>query len=522
MMRTLRTTCAAAALLLASATAAAQSGAPPAPSAPSASATAAAATPPPATPPAPAAGTDAPPDATAGGTTNPGLARAPGAAPAARQAHTGHFEFGSYGRVGIASDLEGRIAQPINVVSHGTRIDEESYAELELRREDTFSGDIDSRVVATVAFAGPFFHFTGHPEQGILVRNLYAQARYKNAVVWIGSRMYRGDDIYLLDWWPLDNQNTIGGGGGYTFQKTGTSVALHVGMQRLDDPYQHQTTQDVAPFGIGSVGVESLDRPRMVESLKVLQLFQNGRLLHDPKAGMKAALYGEAHEIGAGVYRDPVSNQDVGLPSDTGFLVGAQVGFWTGQRDTYVNMFLRYAHGLAAYDTLEAPTTFANDRTTGDAQEALFAVSGNWETGAFGLLAGGYLRYFSDGSQSPTSLQRYDEGTLVLRPELFLGNYFGVAGEASYQARRYAFPDPASGGQGPLVASMWRFALLPYFSPSGRGSYKRPQFRVVYALSVPDDGARELYPASDVRSQRDVEHYLGLQVEWWFNSSSYP
>ena len=24
--------------------------------------------------------------------------------------------------------------------------------------------------------------------------------------------MYRGDDIYLLDYWPLDDQNIVGGG----------------------------------------------------------------------------------------------------------------------------------------------------------------------------------------------------------------------------------------------------------------------------------------------------------------------
>ena len=63
---------------------------------------------------------------------------------------------------------------------------------------------------------------------------------------------------------------------------------------------------------------------------------------------------------------------------------------------------------------------------------------------------------------------------------------------------------------------------MPYFSPFGRGSYKRPQFRLIYAISGADQGFRSLYPAEDFRSQRDVEHYLGLNVEWWFNSSSYP
>ncbi len=436
----------------------------------------------------------------------------------------GSFEFGSYGRVGIASDLQGRTADPLNLVSHGTRFDEDSYAELEFRREDTFKNNIQSRVVATLALAAPFFHFSGQPEQWFLVRNLYAQAKVDGFVAWIGSRMYRGDDIYLLDWWPLDNQNTIGGGASYDFAKSDTRIAAHVGMQRLDDPtnYQYQVTQAPSPFGLGATGVVSLDRPRVVETFKFTQLFRNGRVFRKPKAGMKVIAYGEVQEIGAGVYTDPVSQQQSALPSDWGFLAGAQVGFWTGERDTHVNMFVRYAHGLAAYDMLAVPTTFANNHTTGDSQEVLFAVGGNWEKDWFGILGGAYYRYFSDGSEAPTSLQRYSEGTIDVRPQVYLGNYFGVALDASYQARRYAYPNLTSNTGSALFASMWRFALMPYFSPFGRGSYKRPQFRAIYALSIPDSGFRSLYPAEDVRSQRDVQHYLGLNVEWWFNSSSYP
>ena len=89
-----------------------------------------------------------------------------------------------------------------------------------------------------------------------------------------------------------------------------------------------------------------------------------------------------------------------------------------------------------------------------------------------------------------------------VRPQIYLGNYFGVALDASYQARRYAYPSLTS-PDSQLFASMWRFALMPYFSPFGRGSYKRPQFRVIYALSLPDSGYRSLYPANDIlRSRR--------------------
>src|SRR5436309_2216031 len=56
--------------------------------------------------------------------------------PEPKKPDTGHFEFGSYGRVRIASDLRGGTGRQANIVTHGDRIDEESYAELEIRRED--------------------------------------------------------------------------------------------------------------------------------------------------------------------------------------------------------------------------------------------------------------------------------------------------------------------------------------------------------------------------------------------------
>jgi len=39
--------------------------------------------------------------------------------------------------------------------------------------------------------------------------------------------MYRGDDIYLLDFWPLDNLN--GRGGAILDATDSTRVQLHVG-----------------------------------------------------------------------------------------------------------------------------------------------------------------------------------------------------------------------------------------------------------------------------------------------------
>ncbi len=452
----------------------------------------------------------------------------PAAAPATPQApvpdpKAGHFEFGSYGRVRVAMDGRGGTGRQANVIAHGSRIDEESYAELELRREDTYqlggpdAPEIKSKVVATLALFPPFFHFSGNPMQQIAVRNLFAQGTYGAYTMWVGARMYRGDDIYLLDWWPLDNQNTVGGGIAYKFPDGDTTIAAHVGMQRLDNLYQYQQIPVVAPFGFGATNVTVLDRPRIVETIKATHRFRNFR---GEKMGFKLSLYGEAHELAAGTARDTVNNVDKPLPSDSGFLVGTQLGFWTGERDNHVNLFLRHARGVAAYDPLTVPTTFANDRTTRGSSETLIALGANYEKEMVGVLVGAYLRFFRDGDPSPTSTQKYDEGTVVVRPQVFIGDHWGVALEGSFQARRYAILDPS--GSGPLTASLLRAGIIPYFSPAGRGSFKRPQLRIIYSITARDAGARSLYATEDVFAQRTVEHFIGLGAEWWFNSSSYP
>jgi maltoporin len=335
--------------------------------------------------------------------------------------------------------------------------------------------------------------------------------------------MYRGDDIYLLNWWPLDNQNTVGGGIGTPLYKTtgpGTSYEtifqLHVGQQRLDNAYQLQQIPVVAPFGFGTTDVTKLDRPRMIETAKLTQFIRPG----GGPAGFKAIVYGELHQLAAGTFRDPLTQVDRGLPQDSGFMLGSQLTWFTGHRDTYASLVMRHARGIAAYDPLAVPITFALDRTVSGASETQIALSGNYEQEHFAILYAAYVRFFRDGSPAETSTQKYDEGAIVARPSIFFGEHFGLSLEGSYQQRRIAMLRP--GGDDPLSASVTKVGLMPYFSPSGRGSYKRPQIRLLYVASFRDSGTRALYPIEDVFSQRNVEHFLGVGAEWWFNSSSYP
>jgi len=102
------------------------------------------------------------------------------------------------------------------------------------------------------AFAGgDLFHYSGDFSSHIAIRNAYAETQnlgFDGLSLWAGSRMYRGDDIYLFDYWPLDNLNTIGAGARYERHKF--DIALHAGLNRLDDLYQYETL-DTPPRGLG-------------------------------------------------------------------------------------------------------------------------------------------------------------------------------------------------------------------------------------------------------------------------------
>src|SRR3989442_471553 len=205
-----------------------------------------------------------------------GTKREPGSPPPPTETATG-FDFGSYGRIGVGSDARGHEGYSTNVVSHGSRLEEAPYLELNFYYSRSVGGDPHRRwrVVLVPAFAGgDLFHYSGDFTSHIAIRNAYAETQnlgLDGLSLWAGSRMYRGDDIYLFDYWPLVNLNTIGAGARYERKKL--DIALHAGLNRLNDLYQYQTL-DTPPRGLGPPGRSTvLDRPRFVSSLKLSQRF---------------------------------------------------------------------------------------------------------------------------------------------------------------------------------------------------------------------------------------------------------
>ena len=446
----------------------------------------------------------------------------------AEPAFSGDFEFGSYGRARIDFDSEGNRGRVPNVVSHGPRLFEPSYAELDLRYDITSRDGFEATVLTTLALFEPLAHFSGNfGDQRLAVRNLYTRIRnfvpgVDGLSIWAGSRMFRGDDVYLLDWWPLDNLNTVGGG--ITHRWRGLETRLHLGVNRLDDPFQHQTIE-TPRNGYGTSEKVVLDRQRMIGSLRVGYTLPE--IVDD--FGAKALLYGEYHRIPSGerippelieddapVY--PTEDTAVELPSERGYVLGAQLGAFETGTANHLNLFFRHARGLAAYGEFGIPYGTNTQRSAAGATEWLGAISANWESEWVGVLTGAYLRRFTDADRELDDPDDYLEGAVVARPTVYITDHLHQAVEASYQ-QKYPFGVGIESGQHE-VPEIFQLSFIEIVGLD-RGSYQRPQIRLSYTISWSNQAARDIYPVGDARRPEPTEHIFSFGAEWWFNSSTY-
>jgi maltoporin len=497
--------------------------------------------PPPLVVPAPPAAVGTPPvrpaEPAAPGDSNNGARRASehsqygasGSPPPAAATGSG-FDFGSYGRIGIGSDLKGHTGYDVNIVSFGSRLEKQPYLELNFYYGGNIGENSDRRwrVIFVPAYSGDLFHYTGDFSQNFAIRNAYAEVEnlgVHGLTLWAGSRMYRGDDVYLFDFWPLDNLNTVGGDAFYRVNQNRTIFALHVGMNRLDNLYQYQTVQvpskNLPPDStvLGSQPATStattLDRPRLVLSFKATHFLRS--LSQLPNA--KLILYGEFHYLPAGERQAPQA-PETGLPTDPlpadyGYVIGAQLGGWL-RSFVFANLFFRYAGGLAAYGDLSTPYGFDLGRQVASARSVTVAWSANWEGRHGGMMSAAYFRNQADASGADD--QGYNEGAVAIRPTVYFTKYLHTAFEFSYQVRRPAMVDQDQARY--LLPQVFRGSIIPIVAPLGQGTYSRPIIYAIYTLSILNSDAQYYkFAAEDVRANQAFVHYLGLGVEWWFNSS---
>ena len=326
--------------------------------------------------------------------------------------------------------------------------------------------------------------------------------------------MWRGDDIYLLNFWPLDNVNTLGGGFDYDIGQT-AQIRFMTGLTRLDDPFQRQVSGAIPPQGdFLPDEVVILDRPRITVAAKGTWWLFGRRA----RRGMKAIVYGEGHFLPEGTREIEPGISEV-LPYDSGYVIGAQLGGWIADDNTFANLFIRYASGLAAYNPLGVPFTEGRVQDASRARELIAGLSANWESGPFGLQAGAYYRYFRDADPAVFERTKLAEGAINLRPHVWIGERAGLSLDVAYQAMQANQLDDRTGQV--VRGGVTKIGFIPFYSPFGRGTFTRPHLRLIYSMTIRDSDAQRLYPEEDPRSRNRVEHFLGIGAEWWFDSNSY-
>jgi hypothetical protein len=426
---------------------------------------------------------------------------------------------GSYGRIQASTDLSGGQGDAVDVVSHGTRLEKDPYLELDVVFSEELEGADRTalfEVVVTPALAGDLFHYDGEWDADLALRNLYAEARGFSAAplsAWAGSRMVRGDDVHLLDFWPLDELNTVGGG--LMLQPEGWDMRLQAGLNRLSaEDWQVQWTEVPDESAVGSESVLSMDRQRLTSSAQAARLlpFGDGNTVR-----LKA--YGELQALPSGTRYEDDGEIERELPADFGSILGAQMSAWGWGHDCFAHLFVRYATGLSAYGDLTVPTDGMDiDGTVREAREFQTAISANHENERLGLLVGGYLRRFVDADGVSTDVDDRWEAAIALRPTLFLNDFSSLGVEVSQQVLRPDGLNPHSRQHD--VPMVTKLAVLPALQ-LGKGSLARPQIRAQYILTYLNDDARLWFDTRDERHRSNVQHFLGVGAEWWINSRSY-
>ncbi len=417
--------------------------------------------------------------------------------------------FGSYGRVGIASSQTGGQAHSPQIVQFGPRLAANNYLELDFGAQSMNSPYGDAAMLTTLAFDEGLFHYDGQWSSNVSLRRL--QLTVTNLLnsrfyLVVGSQWNRGDDVYLFNFWPLDNVNSNGASLGYT--GTQFNAQLHLGLSRLILNKQHQTIEVSGPT-FGANTVVTLDRQRLLSTGSTTRYFSSEHAQH------KVKVYAEYHHLASG--KETLGNnpaQTIRLSDDRGALVGLQYGlsgFWDA---SHLNIFVRFAKGLAAYDELDSTQAVNRDRRTVDAYESRIALSANLQSKRLSVMVGGYGRVFNDGDVNESDFDDRQELAIAIRPMLRLGA-FTPALEASIQVSRTNGLNPRTGIQS--LARVIQLAALPAITLTQTpGAYSRPRINGVIAISMLNPTALSYYTEGDPRSEADTVWFFGLTAEWWF------
>lgn len=437
-----------------------------------------------------------------------------------------NVDFIYYGRMGIGWTGSGQVVagKYMNLGDHkaiGGRLEEGDYLEpgvkYHIKKAKT---DTDTSVDLVTDYE--IFSLNGAivsdlangDISDIKIMPLQAYIQAKNVLtpgltLWIGSNLYRKNDIHICDYFYFNSLPGQGIGAYYggldvaVLTQTGASsffaTDLNAGMPAATPAVvQRERTMVIAqysvPLGINTSYVQGLGEFHFV-----------------PRAG--------------DVNRSAPDGVD---PRDWGMVGGVKLHLDVGNgdfNDASVRYGTRIANGAESGGSTYA--TFGQPGLDGSYRGAYgleLVEHFLWNVGALTSLNGYATAHYSRGSTGyAAQAAAADPGAVAVaipnsrldysfggRATTYLSDQLHLITEATFQARK---------DEGRATGTAVKLAVAPTVVPTGeRSAWARPEMRLIYEVGFYNQAAvdQRMSPYLQAMGPAKVAHFLGARTEWWF------
>ena len=436
---------------------------------------------------------------------------------------------GSYGRVGVDWNFEnggsiGRRLNLNNMGSIGGRLEEQDYLEVVPNLNWIPKEGDSTRIYAQLRLsmystsATSFGNSTSNSLGGLefAMPEMYVEARNINGSgvsMWIGARLYRGEDVHIADHFYFNDHS--GQGFGIEFKKT-RLAALYIAST--------DTTATVPPYFY--LNIKTGTPSTALRQRAVITAEQDFEI--DDHNDI--TLLGEFHRMADadGEVEIDSIEQQFNFPADYGAVLGVRYRrrFKTEIPGSFNHFSLRYGSGIANGGDGGLSRTWLTFGAP-DSLKQNFQGAYSWALVNHLLLnfskkytLNGYVIFtHSKGAADTNGLaktffdrevynRKYDF-TVGIRNQHYLSDYFHLLTEVHYSQRK--------DGVNPW-ASMLKFSVAPVYVPTGqRDTWARPHLRFVISAARYNDYAQEtLYsPYLQLTGSKKWGTYFGVKAEWW-------
>ncbi|WP_394845884.1 carbohydrate porin [Pendulispora brunnea] len=435
------------------------------------------------------------------------------------------IEFFQYGRMGIGWTKSGQViqGQTMNLAGggQGGRLEEGDYIQPGVRFHLKKGESATDTTVDVVNDYEIFSNGAGilsdlaNGEVGklsILPQQFYVQAKNiftPGLEIWLGSRLYRKNDIHIADYFYFNRLNGQGVGAIYTHPKFGEiDVAIleqtgSTNFFRLDAG-QVGGTPGTYPFGYRA-------RTMFIAQYKYPL----------PMRTSFIQALGEFHVVPRSQAQDNGTPANVN-PPDWGAVGGLKLHLDFGG-DSFSDTSIRYGSRLAngAQSGGATYNTFGNPAENGTYKGAYGVEAIEhfvWDIDKIAGINGYFLLNYSTGSRSDgldASNAAHNANERLnyafgIRPIIYVRDDFHLVTEATYQARK---------DENLAMGSAVKLSVVPTIVPAGgRSVWSRPHLRAIYTLGIYNQAAQDQLMSPFLRTvgETKLAHYVGVRAEWWF------